>query len=74
MYLGWLRWLVCFASISAAFQYGDEGPDGNYSIFANSSVKPHPNNCVCHDLQGKIYNLKPLQNIDGTARFASIIA
>lgn len=74
MYLGWLRCLVCLASISAGFQYGDEGPAGNYSIFANRSVKPSPNNCACYDLQGKIYNLAPLQNKDGTARFASIIA
>lgn len=66
--------------IRTSFQY--EGPDGNYSVIANSSaklnnsgipdfsVRPYPNNCACHDHLGKIYNLQPLQSTDGTARFA----
>ena len=31
---------------------------------------PFPNNCACYDDLGRIYNLKTLQNIDETARFA----
>lgn len=63
---------MCVSLIQTSLQYGDEWPDGNYSANANYSafVKPYPNNCTCHDPDGRIYNLSPLQNTDGTARFA----
>ncbi|XP_078372376.1 uncharacterized protein LOC144656029 isoform X2 [Oculina patagonica] len=69
MSLGWLRYLVFVSFIRTSLQYGDEGPDGNYSAIANYSafMKPSPNNCACHDRDGRIYNLAPLQNTDGTA-------
>ena len=66
---------MCVVSIHTSFQYGGEGPDGSYSATANFSanVKPYPNNCACHDRDGRIYNLEPLQNTDGTARFARLL-
>ncbi|KAJ7394907.1 hypothetical protein OS493_000744 [Desmophyllum pertusum] len=79
MYLGWLRCFMWVVFIRTSFQY--EGPDGNYSVIANSSaklnnsgipdfsVRPYPNNCACHDHLGKIYNLQPLQSTDGNASF-----
>ena len=39
--------------------------------FVSYSVKPYPNNCACHNQVGEIYNLAPLQNTDGTPRFAT---
>ena len=74
--------LKCFMWITLihnARQQREEGSDVNYSkITKNStmrnasySVKPCPNNCACHSREGEIYNLAPLQNTDGTARFAT---
>ena len=71
---------MCVTSMHSSFQYSDKGTNGNnsakgnYSVMLNLdlsySVKPYPNNCACHDRDGKIFNLAPLQNTDGTPRFA----
>ena len=77
-----MDWLKCFLWIALtriSSQHREEGSDANYLKIANNtmmknmsySVKPYPNNCSCHHQGAEIYNLAPLQNIDGTPRFAT---
>ena len=79
MSLDWLKCFLCIALTRISSQHGEEGSDVNYLKIAKNSmmknvsysVKPYPNNCACHNQVGEIYNLAPLQNIDGTPRFAT---
>ena len=67
---------MCVALIDASFQNGRERPDEDFSATANFSssvIPPYSNNCASHDRDGRIYNLEPLQNTDGTARFARLL-
>ena len=78
MPLDWLKYFLWIALTRISSQHLEEGSDVNYLKIANNyimknvsySVKPYPNNCACHNQVGEIYNLAPLQNTDGTPRFA----